>query len=728
MTRGLRRLLAGLQEFPGDTWQQRWISAGCDVEGSDWVQCVGDPWSHLAAAAKADESKAAVGALVILDAIRPSYYWLRRARLNTAPTIAGKLRDPEFYPKAEQYNAELGTGNRQYHQAITAIERMMLFTGKAIRDLTADDVIFYRAEILRMHGKNDGVDYAWDLLKMHGAIPADALPLRQMHRRGQLTTEEMVDYYEIEPPLRDVFVQYLNERASSTDYVSIRSLAYKLCGRFWKPIQEACPGIDTFAVPEKTGKAWKASIRAELTDPYPFLVAVKAFYLDIAHWATQDSYWAQWAATCFLTRADTSGQMKHKRRVQARFHQKTRQILPSMPRLIETVNKQRRQQSELLSMARSLGPGQPFTFDGVNYERSVLTSATRGTYKPTGRIWITNRDTGERIDQHRIEELAFWTWAIVNTFYYTGIRLEELSEITATALFTYKLPDGGVIPLLQIAPSKTDQERILMVPPELAHVLAQVRHRVRAGSERVPSVPRYDGYERTVTPPLPYLFQRVHGTQRRVMAPSHMATMIANAIAQEGLTDAAGQPLKISPHDFRRVFATDALAGGLPVHILAKLLGHQNINTTQGYTAIYQEDVINHYRKFVEARRSLRPSEEYREPTEDELNEFHEHFTKRKVELGICGRAYGTPCAHEHACIRCAMLQPDPAQRPRLIEIINNLHERKKEAAEKRWLGEIEGLEISIASAENKLQRMHTIVDIGLPTPTTPRDHLEAQQ
>ncbi|MFE7112044.1 hypothetical protein ACFU98_31090 [Streptomyces sp. NPDC057575] len=26
----------------------------------------------------------------------------------------------------------------------------------------------------------------------------------------------------------------------------------------------------------------------------------------------------------------------------------------------------------------------------------------------------------------------------------------------------------------------------------------------------------------------------------------------------------------------------------------------------------------------------------------------NEHFDKRRVELGSCGRPYGTPCPHEH--------------------------------------------------------------------------------
>lgn len=73
------------------------------------------------------------------------------------------------------------------------------------------------------------------------------------------------------------------------------------------------------------------------------------------------------------------------------------------------------------------------------------------------------------------------------------------------------------------------------------------------------------------------------------------------------------------------------------------------------------------------------------------------------------------PAKFREACIRCAMLQPDPAQQSRLIEIIDNLQERTKEAKAQGWLGEIEGLAISIAAAEQKLQRMQKIVTLGLP-------------
>jgi hypothetical protein len=40
---------------------------------------------------------------------------------------------------------------------------------------------------------------------------------------------------------------------------------------------------------------------------------------------------------------------------------------------------------------------------------------------------------------------------------------------------------------------------------------------------------------------------------------------------------------------------------------------------------------------------------EYRQPTPQEWNEFDTHFDRRRVELGSCGRPYGTGCTHEHA-------------------------------------------------------------------------------
>ena len=103
------------------------------------------------------------------------------------------------------------------------------------------------------------------------------------------------------------------------------------------------------------------------------------------------------------------------------------------------------------------------------------------------------------------------------------------------------------------------------------------------------------------------------------------------------------------------------------------------------------------------------------------LDKVQRNFERRKVATGLCGRAFSTPCIHENACLRCSMHWPDPAQRPRLAEIRANLIARIAEAEREGWLGEVEGLKITLAGADDKLtqidRRTHAQVtlDLGIP-------------
>ncbi|MEV0220309.1 hypothetical protein [Streptomyces sp. NPDC050704] len=68
------------------------------------------------------------------------------------------------------------------------------------------------------------------------------------------------------------------------------------------------------------------------------------------------------------------------------------------------------------------------------------------------------------------------------------------------------------------------------------------------------------------------------------------------------------------------------------------------------------------------------------------------------------------------------MLWPDPTQRERLTEIRNNLHGRIAEAEREGWLGEIDGLKVSFADAQNKLAQLDeqvrraATINLGIPT------------
>ena len=272
-----------------------------------------------------------------------------------------------------------------------------------------------------------------------------------------------------------------------------------------------------------------------------------------------------------------------------------------------------------------------------------------------------------------------------------------------------------------------------MISPELADVLASVIHRIREPAGAVASVAAYDSHERVWNPPMPLLFQRRIGGFSRSIPPDTIREWICRAIpvtstAGGSLTNSAGQPLRFTPHDFRRIFITNAVLHGMPPHIAQLVAGHRDINTTMGYKAAYPEEAINGHRAFIARRRALRPAEEYRTPTDAEWQEFLGHFEHRKVSLGTCGRSYATACIHEHSCLRCPLLRPDPAQRQRLLDVRDNLLARIDEARREGWLGEVEGLQISLAGARTKLAQVEQMtstsprqpVQLGIPTRTHP--------
>jgi integrase len=457
---------------------------------------------------------------------------------------------------------------------------------------------------------------------------------------------------------------------------------------------------------------------------------VRAFYLDLAHWAVEDpARWAQWVAPCPIS-AEEANQKKEVRRRKSRMDARTRERLPVLPILARSVEQHRRDAAALLYAARQTPPGETFTAAGqtltrINPARSAST-----------KIWAADLTTGERRDLVREEDYAFWAFAAVEVLRATGIRIEELTELSHHSLVQYRLPTTGeLVPLLQITPSKTDVERLLVVSPELADVLSAIIQRVRGASGAIPLVAAYDPRERTWSPALPLLFQRRIGTEQRAITDKVLREMLDAAIDHADLKDpATREPLRFTPHDFRRVFITDAVLNGLPPHIAQVIAGHSDINVTMGYKAVYPEEAIQSHLAFLARRRALRPSEEYRVPTDEEWQEFLGHFERRKVSTGTCGRAFSTPCIHEHACIRCSMLWPDPAQRDRLAEIRDNLIARIAEAEREGWLGEVEGLRISLAGANDKLaqidsrlQRRASITHLGLPTfpPTADRTSSE---
>ena len=709
IVRGTRALLGVLARYPGDTWEQRWLASGYDAAPRSWFHHDALPhherWSP---------TLMAVNALIQVRVLRPSYSWVldSKQRVNLRRFLecnggldADRLRDlPAYRHAVPKYQAD----------AEKALARLMIRTGKSIDQLRGDDLLFY-ADVVRTSGRQRREHLIWELLVALGPLAGEAPTLRATwSARGntrQHSATTLVDRYGIPASgVRNLLVDYLEEIKPGMDYSSLEGLAYRLARLFWWEILQINPSQADLSLAPDVVAAWRERL-ASTTDGRPrreqhsTLFAIRGMYRDLAEWSHDDPVrWGMWVAPCPVPRSLSRAAAKEKRRQKAMMQDRTRMLTPLLPALIAAVTVQKDRTATFLASALACAHDESFVVDGVTFirhcpplQRDAHLRARSWAVLAPGQqrpVWI--RGKAQRIDVTAVEEEGFWGWAVVETLRHTGIRIEELLELTQLSLRHYTASSTAtLVPLLHIVPSKTDCERLIPMTPELVGVLLEVLRRAKGGQDRVPLSIAYDTNDKVHGQPFPHLFARPLGTRHEVLGRNYVRQTLIHLALMAGLTD-AGAPVHFTPHDFRRLFATDAVNNGLPLHIAAALLGHLNLDTTRGYTAVFPEHIVAAHQAFIERRRQLRPFEEARVADGDEWANFEQHFLLRRVALGECHRPYGTACVHEHACTRCRFLRVDPAQLSRITEMTDNAEQRLTEAHDKGWLGEVAALEESL--------------------------------
>ncbi len=714
--RGCRRVLNWLELQEGASWCQRWNAAG-GHDGTGW-----NSWLRSMSATTRGACRMVIDALVVLQAIRPTSAWLlhdKRARLFSWWTT---YHDVELFDRLRRLLEEGTPSLRVRVVVLTELARMSISTGRPLSGLVADDFLAERAVLMR-RGQKGALHAAWIYARRAGLLVDAPFDFTGVLRSQQRTPAELVACYRIDnPDIRALFVEYFTERQTICDYSTLKGVAGILLKLFWQDLQTHHPGKADFALTIAQANEWRQRM-ATLPNGQPrkdlsqVVSAVRGFYLDLATWAHEDpTRWAPWVRPCPFNSRDTRRLHRQKaQRQSAEMAARTRTLAPVVPQLVSTVAETLRTAERQLEAAAGIPPGEEFEIDGQRW-RSAPTG-NRNRYTRTQVVVVT--PSGTRVDLTAAENRAFWTWATVEVLRHSGMRIEEMLELTHLSIRAFRKPDGQVVPLVQIAPSKNNMERILPASPQLAHALSRIVTRQLAHQEMAPAddrgamlplVSRRDDYELTFSAPMPFLFQRRLGSGRRVvMSGALIRASLDQAALNAGLRDTDGAPIRFTPHDFRRLFLTDVVTNGLPIHIAAQLAGHENINTTRGYVATYPTEVFAAYDLFLARRRAQRPAEEYRPPTPEELAEFAEHFGRRRVELGDCVRPYGSGCSHEHACIRCDYLHVSADQDGRLETIQQDLLQRVDQAERQQWFGDVEQLRVTLDHLKAKKDQLALI-------------------
>jgi len=162
--------------------------------------------------------------------------------------------------------------------------------------------------------------------------------------------------------------------------------------------------------------------------------------------------------------------------------------------------------------------------------------------------------------------------ALLELFYSSGLRVSELAGLTLQQI---DLQQG----FLRVF-GKGSKERVVPVGGRACEALATYLVSGR-----------------------PHLVRPHTGSQfflnHRGRALSRVALwMIVKACAQR-----AGLTRKVKPHALRHSFATHLLTGGADLRAIQEMLGHASISTTQIYTAVEPQRLLDHHAKFHPRKR-----------------------------------------------------------------------------------------------------------------------------
>lgn len=620
-----------------------------------------------------------VWALVISRLVRPRWATIATVRIGDWTRLL-PADDPVVETRRRLVEAagSCAIGSpKSFEIAVNMATRLMLTRGTdRLDDLTEDDLLIPPPGTKGL----DVLDVLLCQLAVLDRTPRSGTARRRTAPRH--TERELAVVAGVPEPFVEVVGLYLETyaRRLSDAYPTLRQKAVAL-GHFFRYLRDTHPeatscsqitpaqarGFVSHAV-ELARASQRSHPRKgteDRTTAHAWLIDTRVFFADISTWATEtDSPFAVHApSSVLLARHDLldSGFANARKRREARLT------------------------STVLDLQRELPNIRAFALRRWHDTEQSLRE------NPDDQTLIT------------AERAAFWDWGLLELLLTSGLRIEEACELTTFDVLRRSLPDGRLYYLLHIKPSKFGRARVIPIGDQLGRAIAEIIRHVRGfyGADHVPLVDRRDEHEKRPLPRAPYLLQGIR----------HPSAVNTNTIRgrlrwlseQAGARHADGAPLVLTPHDCRRVFASEHLNAHTPVHVIQALLGHATIDTVMIYAKLYPDQFITDYRK---AMRGLY-TDVYgpganQAPTQAELAEFSANCSLRDMGTHVCALPTGEHCPRGLVCLGCGHAQPKKSALPVFRRMLTS-HTRALDKA--REHGEPAG---QIASRELEVERIRS--------------------
>lgn len=256
----------------------------------------------------------------------------------------------------------------------------------------------------------------------------------------------------------------------------------------------------------------------------------------------------------------------------------------------------------------------------------------------------------------------------------TGMRIGELVDLELDCL--HEVPGQGMWVKVPLGKLRTER----MVPIDAATV-ALFDEVVQARGRHQPPLPHPETGR-----PTAFLFVRLG----KRMTPYGLRDALAHAVELADLRDAAGQPLRITPHQLRHTYATSLVNAGISVQALMRLLGHVTMEMSLRYGHLFDSTIRQQYddalakikHQYTAAMLDL-PVRKAGSPDPDWMDA---HKLKTRLAHGYCQLDHQqTPCPFANVCERCAAFVPLPEARETIERQLADVRLLIRDADARGW-------------------------------------------
>jgi integrase len=254
-----------------------------------------------------------------------------------------------------------------------------------------------------------------------------------------------------------------------------------------------------------------------------------------------------------------------------------------------------------------------------------------------------------------------------------GLRVGELLDLECDAVLDY----GAAGTWLRIPLGKLNTERAVPLTPTTLAALDQWA--AQRGPHRPIPHPRTGR-------PTHFLFTH----RGRRLGATRLRNGLLAAIDAAGLTDAGGQPLRITPHQLRHTYATELANAGMSLQALMALLGHVTSEMTVRYATLAPNTLNNAYENAVA---TLRPQIALAPPTRpivpDKIAWLNSEMIKTRLANGYCTRHQTAgACDYANICETCQNFTPAQEFKRPLTDQLLDTQKLQADAEQRGWTDE----------------------------------------